>query len=79
MSIKQRLARLEAMTEAPTSWQPPSIEIVVGQDEAETDRRLEAIRRQALAAGWRPESGRPYVIVALLPPADTAHTGGSTK
>jgi hypothetical protein len=67
-TLTKRLERLEARATATRSgggWIPPIVENRPGDDPAEIERRVEAIRQEALAAGWRPRHG-PYVILVDL-------------
>ena len=69
--LKQRLARLLARVEKQSPavgfWMAPMLERRPNDLEGAEDAELEAIRQQAIDSGWRPESGKPYVIVVNLP------------
>ena len=64
-NLQRRLERLEKTRGergAWCTWQPPFVEVPAG---APPD--LGAIRAEAEAAGWGPESGRPYVVIVEIP------------
>ena len=60
MNNRKRLEKLEKM-EKPvnprTPWVPPIVEFTAGHDEQDPLLRMEEIRTQAEAAGWRKRDG----------------------
>ena len=60
MKLQRRLERLERAAPSGCSWQPPLLE-------NPTPEEIERVRQEARAAGWHPECGKPFVIVAKLP------------
>ena len=61
-TIQTRIERLEAQSNQAGPWFAPIVNESDYASKADLNTHLEQIRREALAAGWRPEQG-VYVIV----------------
>lgn len=63
MSLEGDLRRLEKQVGQPNApyWDAPIVEIRPGDSVEDADARLDAVRKEAEAAGWEPSMG-PYVI-----------------
>ncbi len=74
-NLKTRLAAIEKRASPKgklCTWMPPALSVEAGREhEPEFEGRLAAIRRDAERAGWTPGCGRPWVIIARLPPDET--------
>jgi len=67
----EKLERAAGQSQGGRVWNAPIVECQAGDD---ISGQVAAIRRDALAAGWLPESRLPVVVVVELP-GDETETG----